>query len=95
MTKLPRGTPLAFRCRTAIRDAAEAFWGAGWKLHDLRVRDADLHKRLIDAISATDKAFGRGDAVAMVHNARQLISLWCEVAEAMPAAEAPKRRTWK
>jgi hypothetical protein len=94
MSKLPRGTPLGFKCRTAIRDAAEAFWGAGWKLHDLKARNADLHKRLLDALSAVDKAFGRNDEVSMVSNSRTMIALWCEAAEAMPA-ETPSQRIWE
>jgi hypothetical protein len=94
MSKLPRGTPLGFKCRTAIRDAAEAFWGAGWTLRDLKARNADLHKRLLAALSAVDKAFSRDDEVGMVSNSRQLIALWCEAAEAMPA-ETPNQRTWE
>jgi hypothetical protein len=94
MSKLPRGTPLGFKCRTAIRDAAEAFLGAGWRLQDLRAHNADLHKRLLDAISVVDRAFGRNDEVGMVSNSRALIALWCEAAEAMPA-ETPNQRTWE
>jgi hypothetical protein len=94
MSKLPRGTPLGFKCRTAIRDAAEAFLGAGWKLPDLKARDADLHRRLLAAIAAIDRAFSRDDEVRMVATARELIVLWCEAAEAMPVGGA-KERTWK
>jgi hypothetical protein len=91
MSKLPRGTPLVFKCRTAVRDAAEAFWGSGWKLIDLKGRNTDLHARLLKGIAAVDKACGRGDDVALVAHTRDLIVLWCEAAEAMPAGGAAQR----
>ena len=92
MSKLPKPTPLVFKCTTAIRDTAEAFWGAGWKLHDLKVRDVDLHKQLIDLQRDLTKACGRDDDVAIVRVTKQLIELWESIANVMPA-ETPKSRT--
>jgi len=93
VSKLPKPTPLVFKCQTAIRDTAEAFWGNGWKLHDLKIQDAGLHKQLIDLQRDLTKACGRDDEVAIVRVTKQLIELWKAIAAAMPA-ETPKTRTW-
>jgi hypothetical protein len=61
---LPRPTPLVAKCRAAIAAANAAFWRAGWKLHDLKVRDQGLHKRLL-AIAAFDRASPRTGEVAL------------------------------
>jgi hypothetical protein len=92
MNNLPRPHPLVFKCRTAIRDTAEAFWSKGWKLHDLKTRNADLHKRLLAGIAAMDKACGRGeDDINIVARARELVVLWREAAQAMPAGGVVQR----
>jgi hypothetical protein len=94
MSKLPVPTPLVFKCRVAIRDAAEAFWGAGWKLHDLKVRDPGLHARLLSAISRMDMACPREKAneIELVAAARALVVMWKEAAAAMPA-QKPETET--
>jgi hypothetical protein len=86
MSELPRPTPLVFKCRVAIRDAAEAFWGRGWRLHDLKVLSPELHRRLHSALSRFDQACAKADDITLVRLAKELIIAWQAVAKAMPAA---------
>jgi hypothetical protein len=53
-SKLPVPTPLMFRIRVAARDAAEPFWSAGWRLHDLMVANVGVHDRLRTALFRVD-----------------------------------------
>ena len=59
-------TPLVAKWRRAEAEASAWFWDRDYRLHDLKMADADRHARLIDAIHALDLACAheRSDEIA-------------------------------